>query len=157
MVGDHERGAVGTELLVDLFGEPALMSELEAVAPGREQRQGAAEPVVVPMEVRGELPDDRTQLAGLDERLDALVEAADPLREVLEAPDVRQVATRLGGDHEIGWCLLNPARHGVGRGEPVEGRVDLDGVEDLRVTLEPASLGQALRIEPAAPAVVLPT
>ena len=143
--------------LVDVLREPALVAELEAVPPGREQRQRAAEPVVVPMEVRGELPDDRTQLAGLDKRLDALVEAPDPLREVLEAPDVREVAARLGGEQEIGRCLLNPARDRFGRGEPVEGRVDLDGVEDLRVTLEPASLGQALRIEPAAPAVVLPT
>jgi len=133
------------------------MAELEAVAAGRQQRQRAAEPIVVALEVRGELPDDRTELAGLDQRFDALVVAPDPLREVLKAPDVGHVAARLGGEDEVRRSLLDPARDGLARGEPVEGRIDLDGVENLRVVLEPASLAKALGIEPAAPAVVLPT
>ena len=41
VVGDHERGAVGAQLLVDGLREPALVAELEAVAPGRQQRQRA--------------------------------------------------------------------------------------------------------------------
>jgi len=141
VVGDHERRAVRTQQPVDRLGEPALVAELEAVAAGGQQRQRAAEAVVVALEVRGELPDDRPELARLDQRLDALVEATDPLGEVLEALDVREVAARLGGEHEAGRRLLDPACHGVGRGEPVERRVDLDGVENLGVALEPASLG----------------
>src|SRR4029079_5595697 len=52
---------------------------------------------------------------------------------------------------------LDPALDRVGRGEPVEGRVDLDGLEDLRVPLQPAALGQALRVQDPPPVVVLPT
>jgi hypothetical protein len=39
VVGDHERRIVGTQHLVDGLGEPALVAELEAVAPRRQQRQ----------------------------------------------------------------------------------------------------------------------
>jgi hypothetical protein len=113
VVGDHECGAVGAQLLVDGLREPALMAKLEAVPTGRQQRQRAAEPVVVALEVRGELPHDRAQLAGLQQRLEALVEAPDPLGEVLKAPDVRHVAARLRGEDEVRRRLLGPARDRV--------------------------------------------
>src|SRR4029453_12708866 len=156
VVRDHQRGVVRAQLLVDRLREPALVAELEAVAPRREQGERASEPVVVAPEVGRELPDDGAELARLDERLDALVVAPDSLGEALKPLDVGQVATRLGGEGEPRWRLLDPARDGVAGGQPVEGRVDLDRVEHLRVALEPAPLGQALRIERAAPAVVLP-
>ena len=156
MVADHERGAVRAELLVDRLREPALVPELEAVAARRQQRERAAEPVVVAVEVRRELPHDRAELAGLGQRLDALVVAADALGEVLKPLDVGHVAARLAGEREVLRRLLDPARDGVGRGQPVEGRVHLDGVEHLRVALEPAALREPVRVEPAAPAVVLP-
>jgi hypothetical protein len=113
VVGDHERGTVSAQQLVDGFGEPALVAELEAVAPGRQQGQRAAEPVEVALEVRGELPDDRAELFGLDERLDGLVVAPDALSQVLEALDVREVSAGLRGEYEVGRRLLDPARHGV--------------------------------------------
>ena len=48
------------------------------------------------------------------------------------------------------------ARDRLRLGEPVEGGVDLDGVEQRRVVLEPAPRGQALRVHALAPVGVVP-
>jgi len=63
VVGDHERGAVRAKQVVHWPDEPALVAELEAVAPRRKQRQRGRQPLVVAPEVCGELPDDRPELA----------------------------------------------------------------------------------------------
>ena len=52
--------------------------------------------------------------------------------------------------------LLHPGLHGLALGQPVEGRVYLDRVEDLRVALQPASRGQSIGVEAAAPVTVAP-
>jgi len=114
VVGDHQCGAVSTQEPVDRLREPALVTELEAVAAGWQQRKRAAEAIVVALEVRGKLPDDRPKLARLDERLDALVVAPYALSEILEALDVRQVAACLGGEDEVGRRLLDPSCDGLG-------------------------------------------
>ena len=54
------------------------------------------------------------------------------------------------------WHLRDPARHRLAFRQPVEGRVDLDRLEVLRVVLEPAIRGQPLRIEELAPRGVVP-
>ena len=64
---------------VDVAVEPALVAELEAVAARRELVERGGEALVVAPEVRRQLPDDRAELARLDQRHDALVVAVDAL------------------------------------------------------------------------------
>src|SRR4051812_21772942 len=61
-VADHERGAVRAQQLVDGIREPARVAELEAVAPGRKGGERRSETVVVALERRGQLPQDRAEL-----------------------------------------------------------------------------------------------
>ena len=111
VVADHERGAVRAQQLVDRLREPALVAELEAVAARAAAAASApAEPVVVALEVRRELPHDRPELAGLGERLDALVVAPDALGEVLQPLDVGQVAARLGGERRSSGGVCSTQR-----------------------------------------------
>src|SRR3954462_9641018 len=99
------------------------MTELDAVPAFRERRERRLEPLLVALEVRRQLPDDRPQLRCSDERLYALVVTADPLFQVGEPLDVGEVAARLQREHEAGRCLLDPARDSLLGGESVEGRV----------------------------------
>jgi len=146
MVADHEGGAVLPEQPVDRLTEPALVSELEAVPPRGQDAQRTRQKLLVASEVGRELPDDRPELLGANEWLDPLVITSDPLLDLAQPPDVGQVAARLGGEQEILWGVLDPARHGIARREAIEGRVDLDRVEHLGVAREPARLPQSLRI-----------
>src|SRR3954469_1663153 len=156
VVPDGQRDLVPAQQLVDLLAEPARVAELEAVATGRQQVEGGGERVVVALEPLRQLPQHRPELRRADERLDALVEAPDPLLDVAQLLHVDQVAARLEREHESGRRLLHPPRDRVARGQAVEGRVDLDGVEDLGVAGEPARLAHALRVEDPAPRAVLP-
>src|SRR3954464_3263016 len=156
VVADGQRDLVPAQQLVDLLADPARVAELEAVATGRQQVEGRGERVVVALEPLRQLPEDRPELRRADERLDALVEAPDALLDVAQLLHVDEVAARLEREHEAGRRLLHPPRDGVARGEAVEGRVDLDGVEDLGVAREPARLAHALRIEDAAPRAGMP-
>ncbi len=155
-VADHKRGVVAAKQVVDGRVEPALVAKLEAVAPRRKLLQGRGEALVVTVEVGGELPQHRAHLRRLDERLDPLVEALEPATKVGEPLHVGQVTARLDREQESGRCLLDPPGDGSAGGEPVEGVVDLDRVEQRRVVLEPPGGRKALRIDPAAPVVVVP-
>src|SRR5206468_3709379 len=86
-----------------------------------------------------ELPEDGPELSGSGERLERLEEAVDARRRVAQPPDVGQVAARLDGEQEVFGRLLDPGGDCRARGEPVEGRVHLDRVEESRVVLEPAA------------------
>jgi hypothetical protein len=132
------------------------VAKLEAVPPCGKDRQDSGQGFVVAPEVRRQLPHDRSQLGGVDERLDALVVAADPLLDVAQTADMGEVAARLGRKQKVVGSLLDPASDAVPRGEAVEGGVHLDGVEDLGVARQPACLAKALGIEPPPPAVVVP-
>ena len=72
-VRDHERGAVRPQELVDVLREPACVPELEGVAAGRQRLERRGEEVVVALEVRRQLPEQRSELAGLAQGLDARV------------------------------------------------------------------------------------
>ena len=141
---------------VDVLVEPARVAELEAVTAGRKLVQRRAQALQVASEVPGQLPQDRPQLAGVDQRLDPLVEALHALLEVGEAFDVRQVAARLYREQEVGRSLRRPVRDGVTRRQPIEGRVDLDRVEEGGVVLEPPPRRHACRIHPLTPVAVVP-
>src|SRR5436305_359457 len=78
-VADHERGAVRPQQGVDVAGEPAAVAELEAVPPLGQCGKSALEPLLVALEVRRQLPDDRPELRRLGERRDPLVVACDAL------------------------------------------------------------------------------
>src|SRR5205807_784784 len=88
--------------------------------------------------------------------MDALVEPLDALAEVGQPLYMGQVAARLEREQEVLGCLLDPAGHRVRAGQAVEGGIDLDGVEERRVVLEPAARRQPLRVYAAAPVVVVP-
>src|SRR6185295_1034940 len=62
VVADDECGAVGPQQFVHVRNEPALVPELEAVAPGRKLRKPAREPLDVSPEVARELPEHRSEL-----------------------------------------------------------------------------------------------
>src|SRR5438874_8723907 len=70
-----------------------------------------------------------------------------------EALDVRHVAADLDREHEAGRRFRYPARHGARARQPVEGVVELDGVEELSVVAQPARRRAPLRIEDAVPPV----
>jgi len=141
VIADDERGAALAQQRVDRIGEPALVAELEAMPAGRHQLERGRDPlegVALVAEVGRELPDEGPQLVRLDQRHDALVVAVDALLDLAQAPHVGEVAAGLGGKREPVGRLLHPAGDRVARGEPVEGRVHLDGVEQLGVPREPA-------------------
>ena len=70
---------------------------------------------------------------------------------------MRQVARRLDREDEARRRLLHPARDRRAARQPVERRVHLDRVEELRVVLEPLRRRQPRRIEDAfAPVRVVP-
>jgi hypothetical protein len=58
--------------------------------------------------------------------------------EVAQTLDVGEVARPLDCEDEAGRRLLDPIRYCVAARQAVEGRVHLDGVEAVRVELEPA-------------------
>lgn len=70
--------------------------------------------------------------------------------------DVGQIAAQLRGEKARRYGRF-PVLEVRGCREPVEAVVQLNGVEDLGVALEPGSLWQPLRVEDAAPVGVLPT
>jgi hypothetical protein len=113
MVADRECDSVRAQQRVDRLGEPAPMAELERVAAGRQRLERRGQPVVVTVEVLGELPEDRAHLGRGGERLDALVELLDAGVEGGEPLDVRDVAAHLQREAEVRRGLLHPAGDGV--------------------------------------------
>jgi hypothetical protein len=87
--------------------------ELEAVAAAGQLAERLCEPVVIALERRRQLPDDRAELGRPRQRLDALVVAGDPLVEVAELLDVRQEAAGLEGEDEVLRGLFDPALDGL--------------------------------------------
>src|SRR5205814_4243910 len=100
-----------------------------------------------------ELPEDRPELRRAEQRLDARVEAVETGTEVVQPLDVRQVARRLDGEREADGRLLDPPRDRGAFRQPIERRVHLDRVEELRVVLEPLRCGKPRRVEDAVPPV----
>src|SRR2546423_3574408 len=115
------------------------------------------QPLVVAVEVLRQLPQHRAQAAGIEQRLERLVEAGDPFLDSDQPLYVRQVAAGLDREHEVLRRLPDPSRDGLATLQPVEGRVDLDCVELPRVQLEPAALGLPLGVKAPPPIIVHPS
>ena len=157
MIADHQRRAPAAQRRVHVVVEPARVAELEGVASrgqlverGFEARAGrsgnwraaaTAPGPSLPASISGSIRSPNRSQPSADRR---------------EALDVRQVAARLHGEHEVGRRLRDPVRDRVAGGKPVEGVVDLDGAEVLRVVLEPPPRGQSFGIERLAPVGVVP-
>src|SRR4051794_580006 len=155
VVADHQRDPAGAQELVPLGHEPALVPELEAMAPGRQLRDRVREPLVVAPEVARQLPQDRPHLRRAHQRLDSVVERLDARAQVLEPLDVRDVAAHLHREQESRRADLYPVRYHFAARPPVEGRVHLDRVEMPRVVVEPLARRAARWIEDAVPPVVV--
>ena len=155
-VRNHERGAVRAQELVDVLGEPARVPELEGVAAGRQRLERTGEDVVVPLEARRQLPEQRPELAGSAQWLDACVHPLHSLSHASQALHVRQVTARLHREKEVVRCSLCPALDRLHGRQSVEGRIDLHSVEHVRVELEPPGRRAPLRIEDASPVLVAP-
>src|SRR5438067_2117554 len=108
------------------------------------------------VEVLRQLPQNRTQPSGLDQRLETLVEDLDPLADARQSSDMGQVSAGLDREPESIRRLARPPGGRIAGRQPVEGGVHLNGVELGRVELKPSPTGLALGIKPAAPVVVVP-
>src|SRR5581483_9546114 len=138
---------------VDVVHEPARVPELECVPSLWQRRERRPESHVVARKVRRQLPQERPALS--TERLDALEETGEPVADVTQSPDVREVARHLDREGKaVGHGAL-PRRNGVDLRQPVEGVVHLDGVEEAGVVLEPGVRGPPL-VERLLPARVVP-
>src|SRR5205823_1315802 len=88
---------------------------------------------------------------------DPLEQEGEMLRGVAQTHDVRQVAADLDGEEEVRRRLLDPACDRARTRQPVEGVVQLDGVEVLRVEAQPLARSEPRRIEDAvSPVGVVP-
>jgi len=132
------------------------MAELDAVAGRWHQLQGRGEDGIVAVEVRGQLPEHRTELAALAQRLQWVPEALQTLLDPLQPFHVGEEAAALHREEEAGRRPLYPAFDNLALDQPVEGVVDLDGVEDLGVALEPAGRRNVF-VDAATPRVIDPT
>ena len=77
-------------------------------------------------------------------------------RGVAQLHAVRAECAELDGEHEAGAGGSRPALDGRCPGQPVEGRVELDRVEQLLVVVEPQPLRELGRVHHPAPVLVRP-
>ena len=104
------------------------------------RRAGARAPLragLVAMEPAVELPEHRSEFRRRAKRTDSFLKPAQAFVESRKPPNVGQVAARLHGEAEALGGTGSPALDAHACRQAIEGRVDLDGVEALRVQLEP--------------------
>ena len=156
VVVDHERGAVLAQQLPHRLGEPARVAQLERVAARRQVRERVGEAVVVAARSGRAAATARGRASATRPAARSTRSSAPTPRSMSREPlHVRQVAAGLDREHEVRRRVVHPAVDRRGLREPVEGRVDLDGVEAGGVVLEPPPRRQARRVEGLPPALVL--
>ena len=160
-----ERDAVRRQQRERLRLVPRRMPELDRVlqrqigrAVGvdgpRQRGEEALEPRQVALEARRQLiehrAETRTEAAGpLEQPRDRLLGIGEPLQ-------VGEIAARLDRHDEPVGRLCLPARERLARRQAIERRVRLDGVEVREIEGEPLRGREPGRVEPAAPALVVP-
>src|SRR5918998_1107144 len=105
MIADDKCSLMLAQEGVNLRGEPALMTKLKAVSPGRQPIERKGEALVVAAEVLRQLPEHGAEPRGFDEWLYPLVEAIETYSHIGESLHVRQEAASLDGEQEAGWGL----------------------------------------------------
>ncbi len=132
------------------------MPELQhgAVLPWQELEKGP-ESVEVLAQVGRQLEEHRAAM--LAEGLDDAVEVVELLADLGESLLVGDAPGGLEGEPEAGGHPTRPALEDRGPGHAVEGVVDLDRGQPLRVVVEHARGGQVLGVEAALPALVRKT
>src|SRR6202171_5095887 len=155
MIGDAERDPVGAKQFEDRRHETPVVPDLdrEAHTP-RQHADETLEALLVETKVRLQLEEDRPQLVAeaecrADDKVDGLLLDGEPL-------EVGDVAATLDGKQEARWGLVTPRFKALPRRLPVEGVIELDGVEVLRVEGEVLSCRHLLRVEDLQPVWIRP-
>ena len=129
-----------------VHARPGFVPKLERVLELRIERvEEQPEHPVVARARWGELNEHRPK---------PLAEQADPLAEggnQFEPAEVRDLAAHLHGETEVARRLLGPAAELLLLRQPVEGRVQLDRRQALRIELEELGRLRLLRVEAAPP------
>ncbi len=155
-IGPAQRGAMLGEYGTHLVGPPRVVPRFDRHPHGRrEAAETLREQRRVATERRRELEQHGAQPITQPGR--AVEQPGHRFGRLTQPPDVGEVPAGLHGHHEVGRGPAAPLREHLPTRQPVEGVVHLDRAEPGRVVLEPEPLGNAGRIEPAAPVGVLPT
>jgi hypothetical protein len=133
---------------VDLRVQPTRIAELDGCSPA-EVRQQQLEQLRVPLLGRRELQQHRTRPIAEGQHPGAEVARDDVLRK--GGGRVGERALGLEAKPEIGRGVTHPLRQRGLLGKTLEGVVDLDRVQPLRVRLEEAAGGQVSGVEDPAP------
>jgi len=127
MVTDRQRDPAASQQVKYGPAKPARMAKLDRATPVGERIQPPRQAIVVARKCFGQLPQDRSEPAGLDHRRKRRVEAADASVQIGQAPHVREVAAGLYREHKLVGRVTDPPLDRAEAGQPIEGGVDLDG------------------------------
>jgi hypothetical protein len=119
---------VGAQQLHHRPGEPTVVTELKRVPQrARQCLERLGEPLVVALEGRRQLPQQRPELARGNQRLDPRQQQIEMPRRLAQPLDVRHVATRLDRKREALWRFLRPSLDRLALRQAVKRRPGPDG------------------------------
>src|SRR5581483_2605252 len=133
----------------------ARIAEFDRVPPrSRQPAQECVEPIQIQRPARRQLIEDRAQRGAEASR--SREEQLQRFGRVFQFLHVREVAAGFHRVHEPWRCAPRPRRERRRVRQAIERVVDLDGIEPLRVILEPLRGGEPGGIEIASPVLILP-
>jgi len=152
---DAERRVVLPQELVDLVVHPRPVAQLERVAvAARQLAEELLEPLEVHVPTRRKLPEDRAELSA--EPLREREEVPEASRRILQFDHVRDEAAPLHSEAEARGRGTAPHVERRLFRQVIEGVVQLDGVEVVRVPVEHLRGLQAFGIIAAQPVLIVP-